>query len=315
MGEKRTPGHGAKTARHPTSLQFFSKLLWLDGRPLQIEEYRRRIFSQALDEVGPDGHPRYTMVVSGRGKKNNKTLDLVLAALYVLVIRKSVQGSDGLIAANDAGQALDDMGLARKLVGCNPILESEIEVLASELRLRDGSATLKIVPARDVVGSHGKSAAFIGFDEIHGYRDWSLIEALSPEPTRSTLVWITSYASIFNIPGAPLYDLMQIGKSDTDPKMFFSWYSGDFTTDANSAELTTGGARQSVDGVLVGRRRLSRAAAGAPSVWAVSAAPSQLAGLSAGCCLRPGQGVWPASWRAGGHCRPIPTGLTGPGAT
>jgi hypothetical protein len=237
MGKRRTLGHGAKTARHPTSLQFFGRLLWLDGRPLEIEEYRRRIFSQALDEVGPDGHPRYSMVVSGRGKKNNKTLDLVLAALYVLVIRRSVQGSDGLIAANDAGQALDDMGLARKVVACNPILESEVEVLAQELRLRDGSATLKILPARDVAGAHGKSAAFIGFDEIHGYRDWSLIEALSPDPTRHTLTWITSYASIYNTPGAPLYDLMQIGKAGSDPKMLFSWYSGDFTTDANFAEL------------------------------------------------------------------------------
>jgi hypothetical protein len=147
MGRGRTSGHGS-TARHPTSLQFFSKLLWLDGGPLEIEEYRRNIFRQALDEVGPDGRPRYTMVVSGRGKKNCKTLDLVLAALFVLVIRKSIQGSDGLVAANDAGQALDDMNLARKLVACNPMLLAEIEVKASELRLRDGSDVENIAGAR-----------------------------------------------------------------------------------------------------------------------------------------------------------------------
>jgi hypothetical protein len=50
-----------------------------------------------------------------------------------------------------------------------------------------------VLPAKDVAGTHGKSAAFVGFDEIHAYRDWSLMEALQPDPTRiDTLQWITS---------------------------------------------------------------------------------------------------------------------------
>jgi hypothetical protein len=76
-------------------LQFFKALRWLDGRPLlaTIEQYRRDLFTAALDERRPDGSPRFNLVLSGRGKKNAKTLDLVLAALYCLVIRRAVQGN------------------------------------------------------------------------------------------------------------------------------------------------------------------------------------------------------------------------------
>ena len=57
-----------KTAA-PTSLGFFSSLKWIDGRPLlpTIEPYRRRLFTAALDTVGPDGLPVINLVVAGRG--------------------------------------------------------------------------------------------------------------------------------------------------------------------------------------------------------------------------------------------------------
>jgi hypothetical protein len=227
-------------SRGPTSLQFFSRLEWLDGRPLldTIEDYRRTIFTQALDSFDAHGRPLFSLVLAGRAKKNAKSLDLILAALFVLLIRRSVQGSDGFILANDADQAADDLSLAKKLIACNPDLAAEVEVLATELRLRDGSASLKILPAKDTIGAHGKSAAFIGYDEIHGYKDWSLMEALQPDPTRpDVLQWVTSYASLFNTAGAPLHDLMAIGLTNKDPRLLFSWYSGDFCTDAKFAEL------------------------------------------------------------------------------
>jgi hypothetical protein len=217
-----------------TSLQFFSRLKWLDGRPLldTIEEYRRDLFAKALDGNA------FSLVLAGRGKKNWKSADLVLAALYCLVIRRSIYGNDGFVLANDQDQAADDLSLARKLVECNPDLAAEIEPLAKELRLRDGSGSLKILPAKDVAGAHGKSAGFVGFDEIHAYRNWALLEALQPDPHRAqTLCWITSYASIYNTVGSPLFDLMQIGKAGTDARMLFSWYSGDFCTDAAFADL------------------------------------------------------------------------------
>ena len=81
-------------------------------------------------------------------------------------------------------------------------------------------------------GAHGKTYLFAGFDEIHGYRNHDLFEALSPDPTRrDVLTWITSYAGIRHAPGIPLYDLMQVGKAGDDPRLYFSWYAGDYTTD------------------------------------------------------------------------------------
>jgi hypothetical protein len=226
--------------RHPTSLQFFGHLKWLDGKNLldTIEPYRRELFMQALDEVGADGRPRYNLVLAGRGKKNAKSLDLVLAGFYCLLMRRSPQGNSGFIVASDEGQAGDDLDLAKKLVAYNRDLLAEIEPLSKELRLRDGSGALRILPGKDVAGAHGKTSAFIGFDEIHTMRDWSLLEALQPDPTRpDALTWITSYDTLYNTPGVPLFDLKRIGKSRSDQRMLFSWYSADLCTDPAFADL------------------------------------------------------------------------------
>jgi hypothetical protein len=111
----------------PTSLQFFAKLRWLDRSPLldRIEGYRREIFRQALDTY--EGHgklrrPKFNLILTGRGKKNWKSADLILAALYVLLIRRSPLGNDCLIVASDEGQAKDDLEIARRLVEANPAL-------------------------------------------------------------------------------------------------------------------------------------------------------------------------------------------------
>jgi hypothetical protein len=98
-----------------------------------------------------------------------------------------VQGSDGFNLANDVDQAGDDLALATKLNACNPDLAAEINPLASELRLKDGSASLKILPAKDVLGAHGKSAAFVGYDEIHGYgRSWKHCSPIRRDRTHCT---------------------------------------------------------------------------------------------------------------------------------
>lgn len=94
-------------------------------------------------------------------------------------------GNDGIIVASDEGQAKDDLAIARKLADRNRTLAAELEPLAKELRLRDGSGALRIIPARDVAGAHGKTYNFLGIDELHTARDWSLLEALAPDPTRA----------------------------------------------------------------------------------------------------------------------------------
>ena len=223
-----------------TSLQFFDKLVWLDGRNLlsTIEPYRRAIFTAALDTCGPEGWPIYNMVVAGRGKKNWKTADQIYAAFYCTVVRRSIQGSSSLLLAADEGQAADDLDLAKKLVEVNPLLRSEFDVLAKGLKLKDGSGLIRILPTGDATGLHGKTFGFLGLDEIHTQEDWRILEALAPDPTRrDALTWITSYDSVTDAEGQPLHDLKKLGMSGTDPRMLFSWYSGEYCTDPRFADL------------------------------------------------------------------------------
>src|SRR5665213_2427510 len=84
--------------------------------------------------------------------------------------QSSPAGNDCFILANDEGQAADDLDLAKKLIAVNPALAREVEVLTKEISRRDGKGKLRILPARDVVGQHGKTYLMVGFDEIHGYR-------------------------------------------------------------------------------------------------------------------------------------------------
>jgi hypothetical protein len=228
------------TPRPPSPLDFFGRLRWLDNRPLldTIEPYRRRIFTEALYTFDADGRPRYNLALCGRAKKNWKTSDLILASLYRFFAWQSPKGNDCFILANDEGQANDDLDLAKKIIRANPALEAACQLLTKEIVRRDGKGALRILPARDAVGAHGKTYLFAGFDEIHGYRNHDLFEALAPDPSRpDAMVWITSYAGIRHAPGIPLFDLMQAGKRGDDPRMYFSWYGGDWSTDPAAADL------------------------------------------------------------------------------
>lgn len=232
--------HAPPGAPHP--LDFFDRLNWLDGRPLMktIEPYRRELFTQALFTFDADGRPTYNQVLSGRGKKNWKTSDLSLAALYRFLAWPSSQGNDAFILANDEGQAADDLSLVKKLFVANPGIACDVHPVstaAKAITRKDGRGSMRVLPAGDATGAHGKSALFLGFDEIWGYKNYDIFEALAPDPTRrDVLTWITSYASIRHAPGIPLFDLFASGKAGTDPRMLFSWYSGDFTTDRKFAD-------------------------------------------------------------------------------
>ncbi len=211
------------------------RLRWIDGSPLaaHIEPYRAAIFAAALDTFEPAGRPRYNLIVCGRAKKNWKTADLCLAALFALV-SESPAGHDSecYLLANDADQARDDLSLAKKIIKANPELGAWLKVKRDAIERNDGRGFLEVLPAGDVVGQHGKSYRFVGYDEIHGYRNWDVLEAMQPDPHRlDAQQWITSYASLFHRPGVPLFDLIAQGKAGRDPRMLFSWYAADFTTD------------------------------------------------------------------------------------
>jgi len=215
---------------HP--MRFFSLLNWLDGRPLAIEPYRKRIFSEALFRLDTRGEPLNNLVLGGRAKKNWKSADLILASLYRLMAWKSPGGNQCYVLANDEGQAADDLELAKKLVRINPVLANAVDIKQKVIERKDGQGFLEILPAQDVAGSHGKTYLFAGFDEIHEYRNWDLLEAMQLDPTRpDAMMWVTSYASIYHRPGVPLFDLLAAGKQGQDPRMFFSWYAADYTTD------------------------------------------------------------------------------------
>jgi hypothetical protein len=226
------------TPNAPAPLDFYAHLRWLDGRALldTIEKYRSQLFLESLYTFDPDGRPRYNLVLSGRAKKNWKSTDLILAAFYRFFVWPSAYGNDCFLLANDEGQASDDLTLAKKLIAANPVLRHAVIVKQKEIVRKDGRGTLAILPARDVMGAHGKTYLFVGFDEIHGYRDWSLFEALAPDPTRpDSMTWITSYDTIWSTPGVPLFDLKR--QAGNDPRMYFSWYSGERCTDPTFADL------------------------------------------------------------------------------
>ncbi len=222
-----------------SSTEFFSGLQWINGTPLirHLEPYRQRLFEAALDGLGSDGRPAYNLVLTGRAKKNWKSADLVLASLFALVANDSPGGNQCYLLANDEGQAADDLSLVKKLIAVNPLLADRLTIKQKVIERRDGRGLLMILPAQDVAGSHGKTYRFAGFDEIHAYRTWDLLEAMQLDPTRTdALMWITSYASIYHKPGVPLFDLCAQGRAGRDPRMLFSWYAADFSTDPDFAE-------------------------------------------------------------------------------
>lgn len=206
---------------------------WIDGKPLMgtIEPYRRHILETVLYTF--DGErPQYNFALCGRGKKNYKTSDLILAVLYRFLAWESPMGNDCFVLANDEDQANDDLDLAKKLIKASPLAAQAVKVLDKEIVRRDGKGSLRILPANDADGAHGKTYSVCAFDEIHGYRDHALFEALAMDPTRhDALWWITSYDGLKQTPGIPLHDFKTVGRAATDPRMFFSWYSGQFTTD------------------------------------------------------------------------------------
>jgi hypothetical protein len=237
------PGRGqpARPAWLP-SLRFFSLLRWIDGRPLLdvIEDYRMKLFTRFLDEKDERGWPRYNLLLAGRSKKNAKSLDLCLGSLFALLGNDPPGGwsNECYLLASDEGQAADDLSLVKRLIGASPVLAERLTVGKKVVERDDGRGFLAILPAQDVEGAHGKTYRFCGFDEIHTYRTWDLLEALQLDPTRpEAQQWITSYASLHHKPGVPLFDLMQAGRAGRDPRMLFSWYAADYTTDPEAAAL------------------------------------------------------------------------------
>jgi len=213
---------------------FVHAMRWLDGGPMadRIEPYRWRVFDRAFQRRADLVSAFvYSLILSGRAKKNWKTVDLVLVCLFAL-LNDSPGGNQVYLVANDLGQSNDDLALTKKIIRANPFLSDEVKIKTNIIERRDGQGFIEILPAQDAIGQHGKTYRLLGVDEIHGYRNWDLLEAMALDPTRlDAQQWITSYASLFHRPGAPLFDLMRQAKAADDPRMLVSWYGADWCTD------------------------------------------------------------------------------------
>jgi hypothetical protein len=214
---------------HPR--EFFAHLNWIDGRPLLdvMEPYRQKIHSDALFTFREDGSPLYRRVLTGRGKKNSKTTDAVLAALYKCLVWKSAGQKDNqcYYVASDLAQANDDLELTKLLIRRNPLLDAELVMRANIVERKDGRGFIEILPARDAQGLHGKTYVLLVVDELHTQKDYRLLEALEIDRTRPDATqWFASYASMYRHAGNPLVDMQKQHESRSDPRLYVSWYAG-----------------------------------------------------------------------------------------
>lgn len=212
-------------------IDFFRLLRWIDGRPLLgvMELYRKTILREALYTFRADGSPLYRRVLTGRAKKNSKTTDAVLAALYKLCAWKPAgeKGNEVYYVASDLGQANDDLDLTKKIIRRNPVLDAELTVKSNIVERKDGKGFLEILPAGDAQGLHGKTYLFLVVDEFHTQKTYDLLMALEIDRTRpDAMQWFASYASLYRHAGIPLVDFMKQHEAKSDPRLFVSWYSG-----------------------------------------------------------------------------------------
>lgn len=215
-----------------TITEFLDALRWLDGMPLRdrLEPYRRRIFERAFETDGETF--RHNLVLCGRAKKNWKSADLILALIWALLEPRPGR-KECFLVAFDEDQAANNLTLLKLLIRANTALSKRLSVRQNIVSRKDGQGFAEVLPGQSHLGEHGRTFRFLGIDEIHTQRSWNLLEALQPDPTRlDAQTWITSYASIFHKPGVPLFDLYFTGRAGQDPRMLFSWYAADFTSDS-----------------------------------------------------------------------------------
>jgi hypothetical protein len=154
-----------------------------------------------------------------------------LAALYKwLVWDSDGHPSDAYVLSNDLEQSQGIQEIAEKVILANPILEDEVEILGKSIRRRDGKGSLTPLPARGAAGLHGRTGAFIGFEECHGFTNYDLIRAITPDPTRGDVtVWFTSYSPVAAREGIPMHDMLTAARAGKMPRTLLSWYCGDWS--------------------------------------------------------------------------------------
>ncbi|MDE3039656.1 MAG: hypothetical protein KGJ82_03630 [Nitrospirota bacterium] len=233
-------------------LDFFALLRWWDGRPLLdvIPIFWQAIITEALYTIRPDGSPQFNRTLWGMGKKNMKTLMLVLSGLYKLLAWKPAghKGNQCYLIASDLGQADDDLDLGKKLIRCNPVLSNEVVMKQNVIERRDGHGFCEILPAQNAATLHGKTYLWKGHDELHTQKSYDALEALELDRTRPDAVAsFASYASLSRHAGVPLVDMLKQHEAKSDPRLYVAWYSGSIEEANPALNTPLGPTRASIE--------------------------------------------------------------------
>ncbi|BFU90924.1 MAG: hypothetical protein NTAFB01_21110 [Nitrospira sp.] len=219
--------------------RFLGLMVWLDGRKMTdvLMPFQKQILYSVLATVRPDGAPWYKRGLLHMGKKNGKSLLLILASLIVLHTDKPIgrKGTQVYYVASDEDQAGDNLDFAKKLYRCNPILAEGVTIRSNVIELRNAEGFIEIIPAGDASGMHGKSYRLMCLDELHTQKTYDVLEALEMDPARpDAQQFFGSYSPLLPRPGIPITDILAQHADGVDPKLYVFSRSGDIET-ANPA--------------------------------------------------------------------------------
>jgi hypothetical protein len=151
------------------------------GVPFRLSRYTRRVLARAFRR-GRLGELLFRLVIWAEVKKSGKTF---LAALLVLWWAFTTPHTEIILTANDHEQSV---GRVFKtfvdLLAANPELAASATVLATEVRLSNGTSIRAI--ASDYKGAAGSRHSLYVVDEPAGFmeeRAVRLFEELTPPPT------------------------------------------------------------------------------------------------------------------------------------
>ncbi|MBN1574732.1 MAG: hypothetical protein JW984_16165 [Deltaproteobacteria bacterium] len=183
----------------------------------QIDNFIRPVFY----DLTPDGLRKYDLAVFSVPKKNGKSTLAALCIAYLL-LADGEQYPEIISLANDLEQARRIFDFVKRSFELSPVLRQEVVIKRDRIEARNGG-WYQVISA-DSVSAHGYDCSAIVIDEMWGFQDYKLLEAVAPSPARrNPLTLVVTYAGNQPFPGNPLFDYYERGKEGKDPKMYFYW--------------------------------------------------------------------------------------------
>ena len=171
VAQASSPRLGETASRRAPSLGLLiASSYGSDGRPLLDtirEPYRRQIL---VDVLWSSSRRRAALQHGAlrAGKENWKTRDLGPRRSIGFSHGQAPPGTIATWSRMTRAKRPTTLSLVKKLFVANPALAKRVSADERDLR-KDGRGVLRILPARDVTGAHGKTSAIAGFDEIHSF--------------------------------------------------------------------------------------------------------------------------------------------------